>query len=536
MKKQLHWGILVLASVLCFATAFAVSAADDTLTYLFYGEPGEADPATAYDARSSVIIQNCYDRLVTYSGTDATVIAPQLAESWDISSDGLVYTFNLRQDATFHNGDPVTADAVKYSFDRVLTMNQPPAWMLSQMMDLDSTQVIDDYTVQINLTTPYAAALGVLTHTVASIVNPTVVEANGGIEADQENLFMNQNEAGAGSGPYILEQWIPAEKLVFERNDGYWGTVGTIKTIEAPIVLEMATRIMLLGAGDADIHPYFPAVNVPDVDGLPGLVIESFPTFDVNFIALGCRGATADKAVRQAISYAFPYQSVVDDVYLGYATPLTGAVPAGMYGYYEIPAADKYTLNIDLANQILDDAGWAWPSDPGVGTRLNADNVLLDMEVLLPIGDEVRLQTALLWQDELKKIGFDLIIREIVWAVAYKVVRDHESDGMLTGWLPDYPDPDNYVDAILGADNSDAIYGSSYNNPDMDALILQAKTEVDPVVRADLYKQIQELTVDDAPYIWTAQAANVVVMNERVKGYYYNPALQIDFAAIYFGD
>jgi len=536
MKKQLHGGILVLASILCFAMVFGASAADDTLTYLFYGEPGEADPATAYDARSSVIIQNCYDRLVGFDGTDATVIAPQLAESWEVSADGLVYTFNLRKDAKFHNGDPVTAAAVKYSFDRVLTMNQPPAWMLSQMMDLNSTKVVNDYEVEITLTTPYAAALGVLTHTVASIVNPAIVEANGGIEADEENLFMNQNEAGAGSGPYILKEWIPAERLVFERNDDYWGTVGTIKTIEAPIVLEMATRIMLLGAGDADIHPYFPAVNVPDVEGLPGLLIESYPTFDVNFIALGCRGPIADKKVRQAMAYAFPYQSVVDDVYLGYAEPLTGAVPAGMFGYYDIPAAQEYKLDLDKANQLLDEAGYNWPGDPGVGTRLNADNVLLDMEVLLPIGDEVRLQTALLWQDELKKIGFDLIIREIVWAVAYRVVRDHESDGMLTGWLPDYPDPDNYVDAILGADNSDAIYGSSYNNPDMDALIAAAKTETDLAKRAELYKQVQLLTLEDAPYIWTAQAANVVVLNERVKGYYYNPAMQIDFAALYFGN
>jgi len=121
-----------------------------------------------------------------------------------------------------------------------------------------------------------------------------------------------------------------------------------------------------------------------------------------------------------------------------------------------------------------------------------------------------------------------------VWAIAYKVVRAHESDGMFTGWLPDYPDPDNYADAVLGADNSDAIYGSSYNNPDMDALIGQGKVEPNPAKRAELYKQIQELTFEDAPYIWVAQNINVTVLNKRVKGYYYNPALQINFASLYF--
>ena len=534
MTKRRMWLVfgLVLSLVVGFASVSLGQA--DKLVYLFYGEPGEADPATAYDARSSVIIQNVYDRLITFEGTDATKFAPQLAEDWEVSEDGMLLTFWLREDATFHNGDPVTAAAVKYSFDRVITMNQPPSWMLSQMMDLDSTVVVDDYTVEVHLTQPYAAALGVLTHTVASIVNPTVVEANGGIMADDENLWMNQNEGGAGSGPYMLKEWIPAERVVFERYDDYWGEKGIIKTIECPIVVEMATRIMLLRAGDADIHPYFPAVNVPEVEGAENLIIASYPTFDVNFIALGCRGALEDKAVRQAISYAFPYQDVLDYVYLGYASPLTGAVPAGMYGYYQVPEDQRYKLDIDKANQLLDDAGWVWPDEPGIGFRVNDEYVILDMEVLLPIGDEVRLQAALLWQAELKKIGFDLIIREIVWAIAYRVIRAHESDGMLTGWLPDYPDPDNYVDAILGSGNSDAIYGSSYDNPAMDALIAAAKVEADPVRRAQLYEQIQILTVDDAPYVWMSQADNVVVINERVKGYYYNPALQIDFKSIYF--
>ena len=523
--------VLLLSAVALLAVSSL--AASDTLTYLFYGEPGEADPATAYDARSSVVIENAYDRLLTYEGADATKFAPQLAEEWMVSDDATVLTFKLREDATFHNGDPVTAAAVKYSFDRVLTMNQPPSWMLSQMMDLDSTQVIDDHTVEIHLTQPYAAALGVLTHTVASIVNPAVVEANGGIVAGEESLWMNQNEGGAGSGPYILKEWIPAERLVFERNDNYWGEKGKIKTIECPIVLEMATRIMLLRAGDADIHPYFPQVNVPEVEGAENLIIAPFASFDVDFIALGCRGPLEDKVVRQAISYAYPYQQSLDLIYQGYGSRLTGAIPDGMYGYYAIPANQRYRLDLEKANQMLDGAGWVWPGEPGEGVR-HKDYELLDMEVLLPIGDELRMQQALLWQSELKKIGFDLIIREIVWAIAYKVVRAHESDGMCTGWLPDYPDPDNYADAILGADNSDAIYGSSYANPEMDALIAEAKVEADPVKRAALYKQIQELTHEDAPYIWVAQNINVTILNKRVKGYFYNPALQIKFETLYF--
>ena len=523
-------GLLLLMVSLLFVSGLAAS---DKLVYLFYGEPGEADPAKAYDARSAVIQENVYDRLITYEGADATKFAPQLAKEWTVSDDGMVLTFKLREDAVFHNGDPVTAEAVRYSFNRVITMNQEPAWMIQMLMDLDSVKVLDDYTVEIHLLIPYAAALGVLTHTVASIVNPAVVEAHGGVVADTENLWMNQNEGGAGSGAYILKEWIPAERLVFERFDNYWGEKGKIKTIECPIVLETATRIMLLRAGDADIHPYFPQVNVPEVEGAENLIIAPYSSFDIDFIALGCRGPLADKKVRQAISYAYPYELSISHIYQGYGIRLTGAIPEGMFGYYAIPEDQRYRLDLEKANQLLDEAGWVWPKEPGVGTR-HKNYELLDMEVLLPIGDELRMQQALLWQSELKKIGFDLIIREIVWAIAYKVVRAHESDGMFTGWLPDYPDPDNYVDAILNSDNSDAIYGSSYANPDVDALIAAAKVEADPVKRAGLYKEIQELTVEDAPYIWVAQDINVTVLNKRVKGYYYNPALQIRFAALYF--
>ncbi|MBU7010839.1 MAG: hypothetical protein HXS46_09125 [Theionarchaea archaeon] len=138
----------------------------DTLNILAYGEPDQLDPATYYDARGSLVIHNLYDRLVGYDSPDTKVINPRLAERWEISSDGMEYTFYLREDATFHDGSPVTAHAVKYSFDRVLLMNQSPSWMMARCMDLNSTQVIDEYIVKITLTKPYAAFLPILCYTV----------------------------------------------------------------------------------------------------------------------------------------------------------------------------------------------------------------------------------------------------------------------------------------------------------------------------------------------------------------------------------
>jgi peptide/nickel transport system substrate-binding protein len=536
--KKITYALVFLLAMGLFSASFLfatgekeeVEVVSDKLVYLLYGEPEGLDPATAYDARSWSCIMNIYDRLIEYDGADATKFVPMLAERWDISADGKVITFYLRKDATFHDGSPVTAQAVKYSFDRVIKMNQPPSWMLSQMMDLNSTKVIDDYTVRITLTKPYAAAMNIFITMVASIVNPDIVEAHGGVVEGEENAWMNQNEAG--SGAFKLREWLPAERVTLDRNDNYWGIRPKLKTVEIPLIPEIGTRVMLLKAGDADIHDHFEPTNIPDVLGTEGLTIKPQPSFDIEFISLGCRGALADKKVRQAISWAFPYKTILDFVYQGYSPGSTGAIPDGMFGYYAIPENKRYKLDLDKANQILDAAGWTWPGEPGTGFRSKRGQPL-EMEILVAEGEEDRVQEVLMWQNNLQKIGFNLKIKMITWAIAYKIMRNHESDSLHTGWLPDYADPDNYVDAIMNSDNSDAIWGSSYSNPKMDELIVQGKWETDSTKRAAIYKQIQELAWEDAPCIWIVQVANIVVMNNAVKGYYYNPIMPIDFRTIY---
>jgi len=500
----------------------------DTLVSLLYGEPAEIDPATSYSARGWIFIQNLYDRLIHYEGEDTVTLHPMLAEDWDVSADGLVYTFYLRKDATFHDGAPVTAEAVEYSFDRVIKMNQPPSWMLSQMMDLDSTKVIGDYTVEITLTKPYAAALAVFAVMTASIVNPEVVEENGGVVEGEENEWMNMNEAG--SGPFKLREWIPAERVVVERFDQYWRGAAELARVDVKFFPEIGTRIMLLKKGDADIHHSFPETNIPDILGSEGVMLTPYPSLDISFIALGCRGPLAEKKVRQAVSYAYPYDTILAFVYHGYADRLTGTVPNGLFGYYEIPEEERYTLDLEKANQLLDEAGWTFAS-----SYRQKDGQRLEAEILVPEGDEVRSQVSVLWQNELRKIGFDLKIRVVAWAVMYQIIRNLESDMLISGWLPDYADPDNYADAMLGSANALAIWGSSYNNPQMDALIDQAKWEPDSEKRAELYKQIQILSHEDAPYIWMSQTKQIVVRRTWVQGYYYNATKSMDWFPMYKG-
>jgi peptide/nickel transport system substrate-binding protein len=499
----------------------------DTLNILAYGEPDQLDPATCYDARGSLVIHNLYDRLIGYDSPDTKVINPRLAESWEISDDGMEYTFYLRKDATFHDGSAVTADAVKYSFDRVLKMNQPPSWMMAQCMDLNSTQVIDDYTVKITLTKPYAAFLPILCYTVASIVNPDIIEANGGVAEGEENEWLNQNETGAGSGPYELVEWIPNERIVLIRYDDYWRGPAKLPNIKISFIPEIGTRVMYLKKGDADIATGFPETNIPDILGSEGVTVFADPSYDITFIVLGCRGPLADKSVRQAVCMAMDYDTILSFVYHGYAERLCNVVPSGMFGWHDVGC---YEFDIEGANALLDQAGYTYGSDYRIDP---ATGEILGAEIAVPQGDEVRSQIALLWQNSLAKIGFKLDIREITWAMMYKLIRNEETDMIISGWLPDYADPDNYTDSMCGSANAKAIWGSDYKNEELDSLIDQAKWEANTTARDDLYRQILLIIKEDAPFVWLAQTAHVEAHRLWVKGYFYNPCQSMEFWGIY---
>jgi len=158
----------------------------DTIVFYTIGEPKTLDPADAYDTASGEVIFSIYDGLITYKGADTETFYPSLATDWSVSDDSLTWTFNLRENVKFSNGNDFTAEDVKYSFDRVLIMDAPESgvsWILSQCMDLNSTKIIDDHTVEITLTQPYGGFLAVITYTVGCIVDKETVEAHGGVVA-----------------------------------------------------------------------------------------------------------------------------------------------------------------------------------------------------------------------------------------------------------------------------------------------------------------------------------------------------------------
>ncbi len=461
------------------------------------------DPAKAYDASSINLVQNIYDRLVTYNGSDISNVKPMLAESWNISEDGLKYTFKIRKGVRFTNGNPLNASAVKFSLDRVITMNQEPAWKLVELIDVNSTRVIDEYTVEIKLKQAYQAFLKVLAFSAASIVDPQVVNAHGGVKANEINEWMAGN--ATGSGPYKLVSWERGQQIVLEANNDYFRGKPKIERYVYKIVPETSTQIMILEKGDADLA-YIPLANLNYTKNKSGIIVESGGlSLQLDYIMFNNNVKPLDNnKVRQAICYAFDYKAAIDNVYYGYAEVARGPIPMGMFGHDN--SQEWYTRNISKAKALLKEAGY----ENG-----------FSIEIIYLDGNDEWRKNAILLQNNLKEIGIDLKIQALAYSAYVTKISYKEFQLAFYGWAPDFPDPDVNVAPLLHPDSY--INFASYNNSKVKELIEKGSIQLDESSRLESYRQIQRTVKEDAPYLWIAQYKIVEVHRDWVRGYYYNP-------------
>lgn len=534
MTKKIR-GILAIA--ICFVmmlTAFSGCIEEekevknpDTIVYYTIGDPKTLDPADAYDSASGEIIMQVYDRLVTYRGGDTETFYPSLAESWESTPDAKVWTFHLRPGVKFSNGTDFTAEDVKYSFDRVLIMNSPEsgvAWILSQCMDVDSTKVIDDYTIEINLTEPYGGFLSLMAFHVASIVDKETVEAHGGVASDTENEWMKYNMVG--TGPYKLDHWTHKTEVVLTKNDDYFGgwegkhvSKIVIKTAD-----EAATRVLALKNGDADFA-YIPRENIPDVKDSSGIVFETGTTYDVALGIMNTKSENAfmaDPAVRRALSYAFNYQSAIDDIHNGYLIRLPGAIPKGM-PYYETQnnGTSVYNYNPTEAEAILDAAGYTKNEK---GYRFNGAT----FRIYYNTGNNERAKMALSFQEGLAEIGVVSSITVEGWPqILHRMYKTAEWDLLFMGWRPDYNDPDNYIAPFIGSsDINQDTFNHGWKNKTADDMILEGKYKVEPKEREDAYRTAFAIYIQEPPMIFIGQSVRTHFRRDWIQGYEYNPMVE----------
>ncbi|MCT2537094.1 ABC transporter substrate-binding protein [Aquibacillus koreensis] len=447
-----------------------------------------------------------YDRLVTYEGT-STEPQPMLAKEWDISDDGLEYTFYLEEEATFHDGSPVTADAVAYSYTRAIELGKSAAGIFNKVLDPETSfEVIDEHTIKIKLKKPFAPFISTLGTVFGNILNPNLEENHGD---DYGESFLAETEVG--SGPYILESWDRGETLVLKANPDYWGEAPTMETVNIRFVSEPSTARLMLEKGEIDLidNTMISPEVLGQMEGTEGLNIQKSTGYQIDYMPMNIEsGVLSDVLVRQAIAHSINYDALLESVYLGEAERIGGAVPAGMFGYN--PDAKLYDYDLDKAKALLEEGGY--------------EEGEINLEIAISEDNEVRSNTALLLQSDLSKVGINLEIKTYAWPTFLDLVTNGEHDFGLVSWTPDYPDPDYNLWYFGHSDSKGPGFNLAfYENSDVDALLEEARSNTDEALRAENYEEIQNVMAEEVPYIFVAQPNLQAPVRDWVQGYELNP-------------
>ena len=503
--------------------------ASKVLVYYSQYDIQSLDPADAYDSGSFIPLQNCYETLVTYPVENITTLLPDLATSWNVSSDGRVYTFNLRQNVKFSNGDPFTSDDVVYSFQRILTMNSPSsgvAWIDSQEMNSSSIKALDPYTVQFTLSHPFSPFLETLaTVEPNGIVDKAVVEAHGGVVANQDNTWMAAN--AVCTGPYIIQSWTHGQQVLMVENPTYWrGWNGPHYDKVAMLLNQQpSTAIAAAKSGDATIAD-IPFDQAPSLANATNFKIESSPvprtklmTFNLN----STHSFMKDQNVRVALSWAFPYNDVINQAFKGYAADLNGPVAAQIYLGQESEPSKYFSFDLQKAASILDQAGYTKGAN---GLRFNGTALVLyseSTEAWATTIDE-------LYQSALSQIGVVTDIHSVPPSTVYAARKGSGWDLMIVTWGPDYNDPSDYAlpfvgSAAIGGDT----YNTSYNNSVIDSALLDAMLTQDTSREIADYHTVWDQANRNPNMIFMAVTTNVAAVSNTLSNYSYNAIITYNF-------
>jgi peptide/nickel transport system substrate-binding protein len=481
------------------------------------------DPAVNYDFSGGFFLINCYEGLVKAEGSTEAKIVPALAESWEVSPDGLIYTFKIRDGVKFHDGTPVNAEAVKFSFDRLLSVGMGA---VGNFTSIDKIEVADEMTVKFILKDPFSSFLLALTSMWGPVVvSPTAVKAHEK-DGDQGQAWLAENEAG--SGPYKVEKWERNQQLTLVRNPDYWGGWGDkfLEKIIVRFVPETSTMRLMIEKGDADVAVGM--TNNEDLDALaktPGVVVEEFSAMSIREVRINNTKPPLDDArVRQALAYSFDYDQAANGVLGGHAIRLDSVTAKGVAGYYK--PSFMYTKDLEKAKQLLADAG-----HPGGGFAL--DYIWLS-------GLDVDRQIGEMWQADLKQLGIDLKIQEMPLNTWWEAQGNPETapQMMMGQWGLDYADATSQIWVMYYSGNFPP-QGSNYfyyKNEEVDKLLEQARVETDQAKVDQLYQEAVEMIYTDSPEVWAVQTNERIVHLTNVLGYAYNLSYYkegIDFSKMY---
>lgn len=520
MKRSL--GILLVALV-TFGMACSASttpggggSGNGELT-VFGSDPPTLDPALMSDTSAANYVVEIFSGLVTLDRN--LNIVPDLAETWDISPDGKTYTFKLRKGAKFHSGREVTAQDFKFSLERAAdpktnshtadTYIGDIAGVLDKLSgkatELSGVKVIDDQTLQIQLTDPRFYFLAKMTYPTSFVVDKDNV-SSGSNWADKAN----------GTGPFKLKEWNKGEKIVLERNPDYY--LEPAKLNKVNFLLAGGSAMTMYENKEVDVS----GVSINDIERIQdptNQLNKEFsiaPLLDVWYIGFNVeRPPFDDPKVRQAFNQAIDKDKIIKAVLKDLYQKANGIIPPGMPGYNQ--GVKGLDFNPTKAKQLLQESKYAG-NLPQVTFTIPSSATTVD-PVTEAIAEQLR-----------TNLGVEVKIQQVEWATFLQDIRrdprrnkKNNFQMFELGWSADYPDPQDFVDILFYSKSLDN--NGAYSNPEVDKLIEQARVESKPETRFKLYQQAEQLIVNDGAWIPLYHGKSYFLVKPYIKGFVRSPMI-----------
>ena len=497
MKKV--FGIFILMVVLL---SFIISCGgggeadlrSQTLIVAMSSDAITMDPSAQNDAYSANAMMQMYEGLIAI--TPDNEVVPALAEKYDISADGMEYTFYLKKGVKFHNGEELKAGDVVFSYLRACA--SPAVAHIFSDIDPDTIKAVDDYTVKFRMKAPYAGILTALCHSSAHIVNKKAVEAAGDQYARKP----------VGTGPYKFVSHTKSDKIKFERYEEYQGNKPYYKYLEFRIIPEPTNRIIELESGGADIVY---DVSPNDLDRFTGNnEIKLIRSFDylTQYMGMNCSKPPLDDIrVRQAIACAVDTDQIVKAVWKGLGR--TASAPYAPAIRYSIANKLKpIPRDVEKAKKLLKEAGY----ESGLKIRLSTNE------------RTERIDMAVIMKEQFKDVGIDLSIEVLEWSKYIEMLEKGEQQLFEIGWSSDTPDPDMVVYPCFHSISRGP--GGNYvflSDPELDELIIKGRRVLDGPERANVYEQIQERIMYLTPAIFQYNGEQAAGIRSNITGLRLSP-------------
>jgi len=480
------------------AAAAAGAIRRDNLTIATHREPSSLLPFGANDTGTSPITSLIYDTLLRFS--DDMELIPHLATSWEMV-DETHFRFALRNDVYFHNGARLTAADVLYSLSRAATA--PATSTIFGVIDADNSVIEDDFNIVIALHRPHAPFLNTMTLATSGVVNKEA------IQADPDEYAENP----VGTGPFMFGSWAPGDNMVLLANDNWWGGDINVGSLNLRLIPENVTRAIEVETGGADVALIVMS-DVAVLQDAPNVNVIEQDILNVSFLSFNAsRAPFDDRYVRQAISSAINTEAIVRNTTFGLGSQSYSAIAPDVWGYYN--AGNPFSFNVERARELL-----AQSSVPeGFSTTIITSGVPTAAEMI---------------QAFLSEINIDVEIQAVDFASWLDAVVTGRQDMYIGGWTVASADAHDGFRAFHSQYHGPGGNRSFYSNTELDALIDAGAIEMDPVRRAEIYREIQEILAYEAIYVHLQVGQMFVAHCDSIEGLSVSPGQTVWFQDIAF--